>query len=171
MLQRQRTPWFRMAALVLPPRIRALPRLSYKAVSDHKCRRRLRGCPRLLEKLLLKLTQTKHLYLLNFYARSGVVSRFHLGQSLRVHRGKRWRVLAPAAWHAGFAFGALSRSRRVAAFKAKAANKKRKKVSKSSQLVGEMKILQFRALQLGQKRRTSTKASTDLEQQLRSVGA
>jgi hypothetical protein len=57
----------------------------------------------------------------------------------------------------------------VAAFKARAANKKRKKVSKGTQLIGEMKILQFRALQLGQKRRTSTRAPLGFEQQLRSV--
>jgi hypothetical protein len=57
----------------------------------------------------------------------------------------------------------------VAAFKARAANKKRKKVSKGAQLIGEMKILQFRALQLGQKRRTSTRYSTDLENQLRGL--
>lgn len=119
---------------------------------------------------MLKLAQTKHLYLLNFYARSGLISQHHVASSLRVHRGKRWRVLSPSVWHTGFTMGALARSRRVAAFKAKAANKKRKKVSKSSQLVGEMKILQFRALQLGQKRRTSIKASVDLEQQLRSIG-
>jgi ribosomal protein S19 len=158
-----------MTAGFVPPRVRSLPRLSYKSISDRKCRRRVRGCPRLLEKLLVKLTQTKDLYLLNMYSRGGLVSRYHVDQSLRVHRGRKWRVISPSVWHAGFTWGSLSRSRRVAAFKAKAANKKRKKVSKSGQLISEMRILQFRALQLGQKRRTSTRASVELEQQLRSL--
>lgn len=153
----------------VPPKLKAVNRLTYKSSSDLKCRSRLRGSPRLLEKLLTRLGQARQLYLLNVWPRGGLVSKHHIGQSTRVHRGKKWRVVSPSKWHLGFTWGSLSRTRRVAAFKARAANKKRKKVSKSTQLIGEMRILQFRALQLGQRRRTSTKASFDLEQQLRAV--
>lgn len=153
----------------LPPRLKAVNKLTYKSVGDLKCRFRTRCSPRLLEKLLTKLGQAKELYLLNVWSRGGLVSKHHVGQSTRVHRGKKWRVVSPSKWHLGFTWGSLSRTRRVAAFKARAANKKRKKISKGTQLVSEMKILQFRALQLGQKRRTSTKSSSDFEQQLRSV--
>ena len=89
---------------------------------------------------------------------------------MRVHRGRRWRALAPSKWHIGLTWGALARTRRVAAYKSRAANKKRKKVSKGAQLVGDLRISQYRALQLGQRRRTSTKAAPGLEAQLRSVG-
>ena len=78
--------------------------------------------------------------------------------------------MTPSKWHIGLTWGALARTRRVAAFKARAANKKKKKVSKGALLVGEMRISQYRALQLGQRRRTSTKAAPGLEAQLRSVG-
>lgn len=155
----------------LPPKIKVVNRLTYKSASDLKCRSRLRGSPRLLEKLLSRLGQARQLYLLNIWSRGALVSRHHIGQSSRIHRGKKWRVVSPSKWHLGFSWGSLSRTRRVAAFKARAANKKRKKVSKGTQLIGEMKILQFRALQLGQKRRTSTRAPLDFEQQLRSVSA
>lgn len=158
-----------MAVASLPPRLRVVNRLTYKSASDLRCRSRLRGSPRLLERLLTRLGQAKQLYLLNIWPRGGCVSQHHLGQSTRIHRGKKWRVVSPAKWHLGFSWGALSRTRKVAAFKARAANKKRKRVSKGTQLIGEMRILQFRALQLGQKRRTSTRAPLDLEQQLRSV--
>ncbi len=158
-----------MALTSVPPRVRAAPRLSYKAIGDQKCRRQLRGCPRLLQRLLLKIAQARHLYVLNVFARSGLVTRFHRGQSLRVHRGKKWRVVTPTRWHVGATWGSLGRSRRVAAFKAKAANKRRKKTSKGAEVLGEMRILQFRALQLGQKRKTSTRLAVDLESQLRSV--
>lgn len=43
-------------------------------------------------------------------------------------------------------------------------------MSKGAQIAGEMRILQYRAIQLGHKRRTSTKLSAALESQLRSVG-
>lgn len=158
-----------MVVSLFPPRLRSVSRLGYKSLSDFKCRYRLRGSPRLLEKLITKLSQSKQLYLLNMWSRGGPVFKHYIGTSLRIHRGKKWRVLRSSKWHLGFALGSLSRTRKVAAFKARAANKKRKKVSKSTQLVGEMRILQFRALQLGQRRRTSTKASTDLEQQLRGL--
>ena len=154
---------------LLPPRLKAVNRLTYKSSADNRCRLRLRGCPRLLEKLVARLGQSRHLYLLNIWRRGGLIPTSHLGKSVRVYRGRKWRVVNPSLWHVGFTWGALARSRKVAAFKARAANKKRKKVSKGAQLIGEMKILQFRALQLGQKRRTSTRYSTDLENQLRGL--
>jgi len=165
----KRPRWRPMFFMPVPPRIRTLDRLGYKAISDRKCRRRPRGCPRLLSRLMLRLTQTRHLYLLNVRARGALVSSFFNDQSLRVHRGRKWRVVGVSKWHTGFTWGALSRTRRIAAFKAKAANKKRKKTSKTAQLVGDMKILQFRATQLGQRRRTSARPRADLEQQLRAI--
>lgn len=48
-----------------PPRLRLLSRLSYQDSADRRCRRRRRGSPRLLERLLTRLSQSRHLYLLN----------------------------------------------------------------------------------------------------------
>jgi hypothetical protein len=157
--------------MMLPPkahRLRSPGRLSYQTCADRVCRRRRRGSPALLAKLLTRLSQARDLYALNMWARGGIVTRAY--RPLRVHRGRRWRVLTPSKWHVGLTWGALARTRRVAAFKARAANKKRKKISKGAQMVGEMRILQYRALQLGQRRRTSTKAAVGLEDQLRSMG-
>jgi hypothetical protein len=149
-------------------RLRSPARLSYKVSADKICRRRRRGSPALLARLLTRLGQDRDLYALHIWERGGVVPRSY--RPVRVHRGRRWRVLTPSKWHAGLTWGALARTRRVAAFKARAANKKRKKVSKGAQLVGEMRIMQYRALQLGQRRRTSTKAAPGLEDQIRSMG-
>ena len=150
------------------PRLRFTGRLSYQCIADRKCRRRTRGSPGLLARLMARLTQARDLHTLNVWARGGLLPR--LGRLARVHRGRRWRVLTSTRWHKGLAWGAFARTRRVAAYKARAANKKRKKVSKGAQMVGEMKIFQYRALQLGQKRRSSTRAVAGLEAQLRAVG-
>ena len=152
------------------PRLKTVSRLTYKHTADFKCRLRMRSSPMLLEKLALRLVQSKQLYILNYFSRGGYIPRAHLDKPVRIHRGRKWRVLTATKWHLGATWGSLARTKRVAAFKAKAANKKRKKVSKGTQLIGEMKILQFRALQLGQKRRTSTRTSVDLESQMRSLG-
>lgn len=157
-----------MTPLTQVPRLRSPGRLSYQSTADRICRRRRRGSPSLLARLLTRLSQARDLYSLNVWARSGLVPRAK--RPVRVHRGRRWRALTPSKWHIGLTWGALARTRRVAAYKARAANKKRKKISKGAQLVGEMKIFQYRALQLGQKRRTSTKANESLEAQLRSIG-
>lgn len=149
-------------------RLRSPSRLSYQASADRICRLRRRGSPALLARLLTRLSQARDLYALNVWGRSGLVPR--APRPVRVHRGRRWRALTPSKWHIGLTWGALARTRRVAAFKARAANKKKKKVSKGALLVGEMRISQYRALQLGQRRRTSTKAAPGLEAQLRSVG-
>ena len=158
-----------MVVTPFPPKLKIVGRATYKSSADFKCRARLRGSPRLLEKLLTRLGQAKQLYLLNIWSRGALVSKHHLAKSTRVHRGKKWRVVSPSKWHLGFTWGSLSRTRRVAAFKARAANKKRKKTSKGTQLISDMRILQFRALQSGQKRRTSTRASLGIEQQLRAI--
>lgn len=153
-----------------PSRLRHVGRQSYVDIADKRCRLRTRGCPRLLEKLLMRLSQARHLYLLNMWERGSRVCRSHMGRTFRVFRGQRWRVVTPSAWHLSFSWGAFARTRHVAAFKARAATKKRKRVPKGVQVVGEMKILQFRALQLGHKRRTSTRTSLDLEARMRSAG-
>lgn len=49
----------------LPPKLKIVGRETYKSSADFKCRFRLRGSPRLLEKLLTRLSQAKQLYLLN----------------------------------------------------------------------------------------------------------
>lgn len=152
----------------VPRRLRSPDRLSYKAAADRRCRRRRRGSPALLSALLARLGQARDLYSLNVWPRGGLVPRAY--RPVRVHRGRRWRVLHPSRWHVGLTWGALARTRRVAVFKARAANKKRKKVSKGAQLVGEMRILQYRAIQLGQRRRTSTRAAPDREARIRSLG-
>lgn len=152
-----------------PPRIRAVSRLTYKEVADRRCRRRVKGSPRLLQRLVSRLSQARHLYLLNIWDRGGVICKSLMGKMLRVHRGKKWRALTPSKWHKGSTLGAFGRTRKIAAFKSRAANKKKKKVSKGAQMMGEMKIMQYRALQLGQKRRTSTKLVTNLESTLRAV--
>ena len=159
-----------MAPVHKAPRLRSPARFSYQASADKACRRRRRGSPMLLARLISRLGQTRDLYALNVWARGGLVTRSLVGVPVRVHRGRRWRALTASKWHCGLTWGALARTRRVAAFKARAANKKRKKVSKGAQLIGEMKILQYRALQLGQRRRTSTKAAAGLEAQLRTLG-
>jgi hypothetical protein len=157
-----------MAPAPKVPRLGSPGRLSYRVSADRLCRRRRRGSPALLARLLTRLSQAQDLYSSNVWARGGRLPRAPL--PVRVHRGRRWRPLTPSKWQAGLTWGALARTRRVAAFKARAANKKRKKVSKGAQLVGEMRIMQYRALQLGQRRRTSTKASPGLEAQLRAAG-
>ena len=150
------------------PRLRFSGRLAYQCVAERRCRRRTRGSPGLLARLISRLTQARDLQTLNVWAREGRLPRFkRLG---RIHRGRRWRVLHPTKWHKGLPWGAFARTRRVAAYKARAANKKRKKVSKGAQMVGEMKIFQYRALQLGQKRRSSTRPVAGLEARVRAVG-
>jgi len=155
-----------------PSRLLSPGRVSYQTIADRVCRRRRRGSPALLARLITRLGQARDLYSLNIWARGGRVPRPRRPNTppVRVHRGRRWRSLTPTKWHAGLTWGALARTRRVAAFKARAANKKRKKISKGAQMVGEMRIMQYRALQLGQRRRTSTKALAGAESHLRSIG-
>lgn len=148
----------------------AVNRSSYVDIADRICRSRMRGCPRLLEKLMGRLSQTRHLYLFNVWWRGGGVPSAMVGRCVRVHRGRKWRILTLSAWHGGFQWGAFARTRRIAAFKSRAASKKKKRTSKGAQMVSDMRVLQFRALQLGQRRRTSVKSVLDIEAHVRGAG-
>jgi len=59
--------------------------------------------------------------------RSSVVPRFLRGKAIRIHKGKRWKLLRVARWNCGFKFGDFAKTRRHIPYRTKASKKAMKK--------------------------------------------
>lgn len=102
--------------------------------------------------------------------RRSLISRWFLSQTLRIHRGRRWRRLFIQRWVAGFAFGNFARTQTVAVFKKKASAKKRKRLQQNTQAhVFDWRIQRIKDVRAGLKRKTCLHIDASFEQQLRSL--
>jgi ribosomal protein S19 len=101
--------------------------------------------------------------------RARLVQRFRQ-QTLRIHRGRRWRRLLIQRWHIGFAIGSFARTQALAIFKKKASAKKRKKrVSFGSGPSMDFRVQRIKDTKAGLRRRSSVLVDTRVEAQLRGL--
>ena len=103
-------------------------------------------------------------------SRQGCLVRQLCQQTLRVHRGRRWRRLTIQRWHVGFAAGCFARAQALAIFKKRASAKKRKRrTSLGSSLSLDFRIQRIKDTKAGLRRRSSVQIEAQVETQLRGL--
>lgn len=83
------------------------------------------------------LTGKPERFKISVKSRSSVIPKFFLNKTVRIYRGKRWKLKEVYSWIIGFKFGEFCKTRKKVKFKSKASKKKQKKAK------GKKKIFTF----------------------------
>ena len=88
--------------------------------------------------------------------RYSVIPRFFLNKTVRIYKGKRWKIKEIYSWIVGFKFGEFCKTRKKIKFKSKASKKKQKKAKgkkKVFTLENDPRIQRIRLIKSGDLRK------------------
>lgn len=107
-----------------------------------------------------------------WFGRTENLIRWFRFQTLRIHRGRKFRRLYVQRWNIGYPLGNFARTRKLAIFKKKASLKKkqRKKIALTNTKSFEWDLQRIKDVRSGNKRRTSTIYNNTTQTQLRGIG-